>query len=815
MSNSADTTCFHCGLPVPAGADYPVVIRGKTQPMCCIGCQAVSQAIVDGGLENFYDHREGPSRRPEDLIPEQLDQLNLYDQEKLQQSFVDIDENNVRTASLILEGITCAACIWLNERHVKALPGVVEFQVNYSTHRARVRWDDSQIHLSDILKAISAIGYIAHPFDTSRQEEIYKKERRSALTKLAVAGLGAMQVMMLAVALYAMDYEIDSDPGMRSFLRWISLLLATPVVFYAAKSFFVTAWKDIRRRQLGMDVPVALAIGAAYSASVWSTIFDGPDIYFDSVCMFAFFLLSSRFLEMGARHRAGQAAEELIRLLPAVATRIRDGSEDVVAVDELCPGDILLVKPGETVPIDGHVTDGVSSVDESLLTGESLPCLKQSGDELTGGSVNVESPLTMCVDRVGEDTVVSGIVRLLDRAQSEKPSMARLADRVAAWFVGFILLIATAVAIWWWQHDPVHAFAITLSVLVVTCPCALSLATPVAITAATGTLTRLGLLTTRGHALETLSRATHIVFDKTGTLTRGRLQLTAVNILSDESEDSIRCLAALLESRSEHPVAKVLAKAAEPLAANIDSLLATPGKGLEAVIDGEVYRIGNLEFVAQLAGEMRETVIDTGATPVGLCRGDQWLAIFQLQDSLRLQSATVIRQLQARGLQVELLSGDTYSPVATAAEKLGIQHFYAAQSPADKLAHIREIQSCGGVVAMVGDGVNDAPVLSGADVSFAMGSGTQLAHASADLVLLSENLTHLLTGFQMAKDTVKIIRQNFAWAIGYNLLALPLAASGMIAPWMAALGMSASSLVVVVNALRLRKNTFSAKVLPD
>jgi P-type Cu2+ transporter len=807
MTEKHSHSCYHCGLPVPDGAQYQVTIHGQARDMCCHGCQAVAQAIVDGGLESFYDHREGPSRRPEDLIPEQLEKFDLYDQEKLQQNFVEVDEENIRSASLILEGITCAACVWLNERHVKALQGVIEFQVNYSTHRARVRWDDSQLHLSDILKAISSIGYIAHPFDTSRQEEIYKKERKMALRRLSVAGLGAMQVMMLAVALYAMEYDVDVDEGMRNFFRWISLFLATPVVFYSAKTFFVTAWKDIRRRQLGMDVPVAVAIGGAYSASVWTTVFGGPDVYFDSVCMFAFFLLSSRFLEMGARHRAGQAAEELIRLLPAVATRIIDGTEDIVPVDELQPGDVLLVKPGETVPIDGHVIEGISSVDESLLTGESLPCVKQVNDDLTGGSVNVESPLTMQVDKVGEDTVVSGIVRLLDRAQTEKPAIARIADKVAAWFVFVILVIATAVAYWWWQHDPQHAFAITLSVLVVTCPCALSLATPVAITAATGALTRTGLLTTRGHVLETMARASHIVFDKTGTLTEGNLKLNAVNLLGDMDREAVLQLAALLESRSEHPVAKVLTHAVKQIPSDlIDSYIATPGRGIEAVIKGEIYRIGNLDFVAELAGKPRLADSGNNATVVGMCQGKQWLATFELNDRIREQAGQVIQQLKSAGLTVSLLSGDARQAVEYTAKELGIEHFAFSQSPEDKLNEIRRLQANGEIVAMVGDGVNDAPVLSGANVSLAMGSGTQLAHASADMVLLSEQLTHLLTGLLMARKTVRIIKQNLGWALIYNLLALPLAASGMIAPWMAALGMSTSSLVVVVNALRL-KNT--------
>lgn len=807
MCASATHSCYHCGLPVPEGASYSVKIQGEERDMCCHGCQAVAEAIVEGGLESFYAHRDGPSRRPEDLIPEQLDKFDLYDQDKLQKNFVEVDAQNLKSASLILEGITCAACVWLNERHVKSLPGVVDFQVNYSTHRARVRWDDSQIQLSDILKGISSIGYIAHPFDTSRQEEIYKKERKAALRRLAVAGLGAMQVMMLAVALYAMDYDVGADEQMRSFFRWISFLLATPVVLYSAKTFFVSAWRDIRRKQLGMDVPVALAIGAAYAASVWSTLFDGPDVYFDSVCMFAFFLLSSRFLEMGARHRAGQAAEELIRLLPAVATRLRDGEEQVVALDDLEPGDVLLVRPGETVPIDGHVIEGISSVDESLLTGESLPCVKKVNDELTGGSVNVESPLTMQVDRVGEDTVVSGIVRLLDRAQTEKPAIARLADRVAAWFVLAILLIASAVAYWWWQHDPVHAFAITLSVLVVTCPCALSLATPVAITAATGALTRSGLVTTRGHALETLARTSHFVFDKTGTLTQGHLQLSQTHTVTGVSEQQALQLAALLESRSEHPVAKVLVRSAGEIEElPIESLISTPGQGVEAVIDGATCRIGNLDYVSAVCGQHDFNNMQQNTTQVGLGRDGQWLAVFELEDELRIDAKQVIEQLQSSGIKVSLLSGDAQQAVSAVAMRLGITDFYYSQTPENKLAVIRQLQQQGDVVAMVGDGVNDAPVLSGADVSFAMGSGTQLAHASADMVLLSEQLDHLVSGLLTARKTLNIIRQNLTWALVYNLLALPLAASGMVAPWMAALGMSSSSLVVVVNALRLRKH---------
>jgi Cu2+-exporting ATPase len=795
--------CFHCGLPVPANFDYRVEILGTERPMCCHGCQAVAQAIVAGGLERFYEHRTAVSQRPEDLVPEQLRRLDLYDQPRLQEGFVEVDERNLKTASLILEGITCAACVWLSERHVRTLSGVVEFHVNYSTHRARVRWDDSRVRLSDILKAIAAIGYVAHPYDPGRQDAVYRRERQRALRRLAVAGLCSMQVMMLGWSLYAMDYDASDVEDMRAFLRWVSALLTVPVVFYSSQTFFVAAWRELRRGRLGMDVPVSLAVILAFVASLWATATHGPDVYYDSVTMFAFFLLTGRYLEMGARHGAGQAAEALVRLLPATATRLRDGAEEIVAVAELVPGDRVLIRPGETVPADGAVVDGRSSVDESLLTGESLPRARSVGDALVGGSTNVESPLEMRVEKVGDDTVVSAIVRLLDRAQAEKPRVALLADRVAAWFVGALLIVAVVVALWWWPIDPSKAFYVTLSLLVVTCPCALSLATPVAVVAATGSLTRLGLLTTRGHALETLARTTHILFDKTGTLTRGELRLHAVRTLGAVTRERALAVAAALERRSEHPVGRVLvASGADGLAAT--EVIATPGEGVEGIVEGIRYRVGKPGFVAALAGVPVTLADEPGATRVALGDERGLLAVFVLRDELRPDAKATLQRLRWLGVEVELLSGDSEDAVAHVAKELDVATWRGGVSPAQKLERVRALQGRGAVVAMVGDGVNDAPVLAGANVSVAMGSGTQLAHASADMVILSERLENLAAGVAAARKTRGIIRENLFWALFYNLLAVPLAAAGWVTPWMASIGMSASSLVVVLNALRLK-----------
>jgi len=802
----APGACFHCGQPVPAGKPYIVHIDKQPREMCCTGCQAVAQAIVDNNLTDYYRFRTEISDKPDDLVPEALRQLQVYDSPELQKSFVRETGANIREASLILEGIVCAACVWLNEHHVKQLDGVLEFRINYSTHRATLRWDNERLHLSQVLQSISEIGYHAHPFDPRRLESLQKKEKSAALRRIAIAGLGMMQVMMIAIAMYVGAVS-DMDTGMRDFLRWISLIMTTPVVFYSAKVFFSSAWRDLRRGRFGMDVPVSLAIAIAFSASVWATFTSGGEVYFDSVTMFTFFLLSGRYLEMTARHKAGQVAEALVRLMPATATRLRDGEQEVIPVSQLELGDYVLIKPGEVVPADGVVTDGTSSTNESLLTGESLPCQKQRGDALVGGTVNMESPLTMRVDKVGDSTVLAAIIRLLERAQAEKPELARLAEKVASRFVPLILITSVAVFAWWYQHQPAEAFWIALSVLVITCPCAFSLATPAALTAATGLLTSKGVLTTRGHALETLARINHIIFDKTGTLSHGHLEVIEVQIVGAASAPICQQIAAGLEMASEHPVAQALVRLSDS-PAKVLELTAESGRGVKGVYAGKHYRIGTRVFVEELTQcEPPANVSDAGErSQIFLGSDDGWLAIFSLADQLRAEAAQMVQELQALGITVTLLSGDSPPVVAAVAQQLGISHAHGGQLPDAKLTYLRHLQSQGAIVAMVGDGVNDAPVLAGAPVSIAMGSGSQLAQASADMVLLSENLRQLPFAVRTSRRMQTIIKQNFLWTIAYNLLAIPLAATGMVAPWMAAIGMSASSLVVVLNSLRLKND---------
>ncbi len=804
--------CFHCGLPLN-GATYSLVIDKKAQPMCCLGCQAVAQTIIDNGLDDFYRYRTEPSARPDSVVPDVLEQFLVFDNDSVQKSFVKQGENESE-ASLIVEGVVCAACVWLLEHHLQKLSGVISFRVNLTTHRAVVVWDKQQLALSQILLKVQQVGYQAHPFDTGRLHRLHDDERKRSLRRIAIAGIGMMQVMMTALALYiGADSMSESAQQM---LRWAGLIITTPVVIFASSIFFKAAWRDLRRKHLGMDVPVSIAILAAFTASIWATITGSGEVYFDSVTMFTFFLLLGRYLEMSARHQAGKVADELVRLLPATASRISaDGVVELVSVSELEVGDVVSIKPGEVVPADGVVIEGQSSVNESMLTGESVPVLKSEGVLLSGGTVNVESPLMMKVEALGEETMLSSIVRLLNRAQMDKPKFATLADSVASYFVFIVLLVSILVFVVWYNIDPDQAFWVTISVLVVTCPCALSLATPVALTTATSNLTKMGLLTTQGHALETLSKVTHVVFDKTGTLTTGKLMLVnqqSFTVRANQFNDSeqLLSLAAGLESASEHPIGKAIYAASE-VRYVCGELKNIPGKGIEGEYQQTKYRIGTLDFVSEWLSP--EVLIDVYQLPINkealttvvyLASQDVLLAAYELEDQVRDDAAKTMQQLEQAGYQTTLLSGDKLEVAEKVGRQLGVGKVEAGKLPSQKLEYLKQLQSEGHVVIMVGDGVNDAPVLAGADVSIAMGEGSQLAQVSADMVLMSNRLELLPEALRVSADTKRIILQNLAWALSYNILALPMAALGFLAPWAAAIGMSFSSVFVVLNALRLR-----------
>jgi Cu2+-exporting ATPase len=807
--------CYHCGLPALDGARWQASVGGQARTMCCPGCAAAAQAIADAGLDDYYGSRSGFAAPAGDAAPADDPALFLYDE-------MGLDGDAVFT----VEGLRCAACVWLIERRVAALPGVTSGVLNVATERLHVRWDSAACKPSDILAALRAIGYTAYPYDATRHGARLEAARKALMRRLFVAGLSMMQVMMYAVPVYlATDGTMDAD--MRALMGWASFLLTLPAVTYCAWPFLRGAWLDLRRGLPGMDVPVALGILAAFAGSAVSLVRGQGEVWFDSITMFVFLLLGSRWLELDARRKAARALESLQHAAPATALRMPGwpGSRDseTVAASSLRPGDVILVPPGQTVAADGIILDGQADVDLALLTGESRTRAMGPGDALPGGAVLAGATaagaavqaLTLRVTSSAADSTLAMLVRLSERAGQDKPKLAQWADRVGAGFVAVLLVLTVAVFAFWQAVDPARAWPSAIAVLVVSCPCALSLATPTALAAALERLLRHGVLAVKPHVLETLERATHVVFDKTGTLTRGRPVLreaVALNVA-----DAANCLriAAALEAGSAHPLARALREAATAAglaALAVEDVEHLIGQGVEGRVAGLSYRLGSASFVAGLAGSAAPTGTPPGASAVWLGSRGRWLARFDLADALRPEAPALVRELQKRGKTVMLLSGDDDETVREVAVLLGIRDARGRQLPQDKLDAVRALQAEGAVVAMVGDGINDAAVLGGADVSFAMGQGAQLAQLHADCVLLDRGaglddrgLAPFAEAIRTAGACVRTIRQNLGWAMLYNLVAIPAAASGLLNPWLSGLGMAGSSALVVLNALRLRR----------
>ncbi|WP_421311691.1 heavy metal translocating P-type ATPase [Aeromonas veronii] len=793
------TPCFHCGEPVPANSGYSLEIKGIVRPMCCPGCQAVAETIMECGLASYYDHRTAPGTKG-DLVPEELAALTHYDLAEVQQEFVT-DNGTLREIQLTVEGLTCAACAWLIERHLMTLGGLRYINVNTTTHRARIKWDPDQLSLSDILKGFAQIGYRAYPFQTHQQEALYAKEVRSYMFRLALAGLGSMQVMMCAVALY-MDLFISVEDEFMVYFKWISLLLSTPIMIYSAQPFYVGAWRSLKQGHLSMDVSVSLALIGAFIASMWATVFNTGEVYYDSITMFVFFLLLGRFLELRARRKASESSSNLARLVPIMATRIDDEGEHEVAAKTLQVGDRVRVLAGATLPADGIIVEGQASLNESMLTGEQLPLLKQPGEQVYAGTINTDAPLQIRVSHRIEESRIAQIMRLQDHALDDKPAIAQMADQLSRHFILVLLIIAAAVWTFWHFHQPDQAFWVTLAVLVATCPCALSLATPTALTSATANLTRNGILLRRGHVLDVLTKANRIVMDKTGTLTTGEISLTHTQALADLDEAHCLAIARAMEVQSEHPIARAFRLPADSIAVLPSAREITPviGHGITALVDGVRYRIGSDRWLgldpAQEHGR---------GLAIYLADEQQVLARFNLEDTLRPDARALIAAFKAAGLQTTVLTGDSSLQADEIARELGVDELVKGVSPDGKLAYLKAREAEGDISIMVGDGINDAPVLAGAHASFAMAGGTDLAKNSADAILLADDLSRLLEARVLAMRTRKIIIENFAWSIGYNLLVLPLAACGWLPPYLAAAGMSLSSLIVVTNSMRLNR----------
>jgi Cu2+-exporting ATPase len=702
----------------------------------------------------------------------------------------------------------CANCAGRIETALSALDGVNCVRVNPARQLVMLDYDPTRIGLRAMLDAISTAGYTPAFVARSADDPRLVAEHRAQLKRLGVAALAMMQVMMFSLPLYVADSD-GMSAFYQSLFRWSSLIFSTPVVFYSAWPFFRNAAVSIRgtlRRNsapgLAMDVPVALAIGVSYVASLVATLSGRGDVYFDSVTMFTFLLLGARYLEQQTRHRLARF-DNWLALLPEWTSRETQGRIERVALADIRRGDRVVVSSGSRIPIDGTIEDGTTQVDESTLTGESRPVAKAAGMTVFAGTMNLAQPITVIAQMRPAQTRVAQIHRLAQRATLDKPPVALLADRIAQWFVAGILLIAAATFVLWQAIDPARALPAAIAVLVVSCPCALSLATPMAITAASMALRKFGFVITRAHVIERLARIRHVVFDKTGTLTGGTVELVAVETHDGLSREHCIDIARALESRSTHPLAEALRDSAGPARA-LGAVRIEPGKGVEGSVDGVTYRLGSADFCAATGAAVHpELSTFYLASAGGTAQPWRVLAEFGVRMALRDDVQRTLAALTRLGVDAEILTGDAVEPTLSISRQLGDLPFKAQVTPEAKLAHILALRRSGIEVAMVGDGINDVPGLAAAAVSITSADGTDLAKSASDALLLAPGIGGVARAIAVARRARSVMRQNLAWAVAYNVVAIPLAVAGLVAPWVAAIGMSASSLGVSLNALRL------------
>ena len=853
--------CHHCGAPLTR-CSPAVTVSGREARVCGDACRTAVETIAGAGGGAWYGLRTHPDAHGAVLDPRHRAELEAWRIPEVEAAAVRRADGGASAVTLTVGGMRCAGCAWLVERLLTSIPGVRGAEVDFALGRADVRFEAGAARLPVLLETLADAGYRAAPYTAGAEEDAIESERRARIRSIGVASVFAMQVMLLSAALYAGDHY-GMEARFEALFRWLAMVLTVPVLVWPGRTFFTGALAALRSRRLTMDVPVALGLSIAFLGSAWATITGEGAVWFDSVVMFVTLLCIARYLELLARRRATATVRALARSAPLVATRIHSGeaapadgvlrpggpasdgsfrtggdAAGRIPAAALRPGDRVRVRPGETVPADGVIRSGDSALDESLLTGESAPVARSAGETVLAGGVNGSGVIEIEVTRTGDSTVLGGLLRRAERAARERPEIARLADRAAAWFIAGVLVLAAGVALWWLLHDPARMVPVLVSVLVVTCPCALSLATPAAMTAAFGALARTGLIATRADTIERLALVTYCLADKTGTLTEGRFRLRSVSALADAPEAECLRLAAALERYATHPAGAAIvagAGGAQTGGGRIGSMRAdgarSPGEddvactggdegdeyeveevtaqtgGVTGRIGGVRHAIGSAGFVARICGPVPPDAsgdeAGEGDTHVFLAREGVLLAGFTLADTPRAGAKALIEGLRARGIDTTIASGDRTGAVDHAARALGVARRLAGLSPEDKLREADRLAARGERVLMLGDGVNDTPALAGAHVSVAMGRGAAAAAARAGAVLIGDDPRGLLAGLDVARRARRIVRQNFAWAAGYNLVALPLAASGAVPPWAAAIGMSLSSLAVAGNALRL------------
>lgn len=794
------TVCLHCGqeLGDNAQAGSPTAGDGAG-PFCCTGCAAAYDLVRGLGLERYYERRSvDPTARP--LRPDDAPAVDY-------EPHARDEQDGSRSLHLMVDGMQCAACVWLIESALNRQPGVAQARMNMTTRRLTVRWDPKATDANAVVGTVAQLGYRAVPFDPDRLGGAQAKSEKELLRAMAVAGFAMGNVMLLSVSVWA-GHSQGMGTATRDLMHWISALICMPAIAYALRPFARSALSALSHGRTNMDVPITIGVLLATGMSLFETIHSGEHAYFDGGVMLLFFLLVGRYLDQRARGRARSAAEQLLGLRANAVTILNaDGTSAVVAPEQVVPGTVILVAAGERIPVDGRVSDGVSDLDTGLITGETVPGTARPGDQVFAGTLNLTAPLRLTVTAVGEGTLLAEIVRLMEVAEQGRAKYVAIADRVSRLYAPVVHLTALTTFAGWmllggvvWQDALMNAIA----VLIITCPCALALAVPVVQVIASGRLMRQGTLLKSPTALERLAAIDTVVFDKTGTLTEGRPVpqldgLSAKGLSAEGLSAEDLALAASLAAASRHPLARALAAAAPevPVAAGVREI-AGAGLSLQTA-DGEV-RLGSRRFTgAPLEAE------DAAGPELWLARPGEEPRRIVFLDAPRPDAAAVVAALKARGLEVKLLSGDRRGAVAAVAERLGIADWRAEQSPADKTAALAELAGQGRTVLMVGDGLNDAPALSAAAVSMSPSTAVDVSQTAADVVFQGRLLRPIVETVEVSRRSGRLVRQNFGIALVYNLCAVPLAMGGMLTPLLAALAMSSSSLIVILNALRLAR----------
>jgi Cu+-exporting ATPase len=777
--------------------------QGERLHFCCKGCQGVYHLLKAEGLDTFYEKLGDTKLDPADKTRQKKEDLERFDLEGFHKKYVRTTPEGFSEIHLIIEGIHCSACVWLNEKVLHQTPGIVEATINYSNNKAKVVWDPEQIRLSKIVETIRNIGYNAYPYDPALQEERARKTRNDYYSRILVGVFATMNIMWIAIAQYA-GYFTGMERGHKNILNIAEFILATPTLFYSGWIFFRGAWYGLRNRFVNMDLLVAAGALLAWLYSIYAMVTETGEVYFDSVTMIITFVLVGKYLEVLSKRQAVDTLDRIIGSMPTEATVVKNGEKSLVAVENVEPGDIVELKPGEKVALDGLLRFGGALFDESPLTGESEPVLKKPGDEILSGTVCLDSVVRYEVSKRADESLLHQITELLSDSVTKKPRIEQLANTVSGYFSVVILSIALLTfAGWLWYAGSFEkALIVAISVIVIACPCALGLATPMATLVGISRAAKRGILFKEAALLETMAKVDLLALDKTGTVTEGRPSV--VGFHTEEGFDPALLLA--LVEGSNHPVSRGVARFLkeryeELKPAAVNEFKERQAQGVTAEADGKQLAGGNRTLMEALE---IDCAFESDETLFLFAVDGRIVAEIELRDRLREGAAEAIARIKALGVRVVMLTGDHEAAARRIAAEAGIDEVHARLLPQEKAALIDRFHEEGHIVVMAGDGINDAVALARSDIAVAMGSGADIAIEVSDVVLLEDRPEHLADAFAVSRRTFRTVKQNLGFSVLYNTVAVPLAVLGYVNPLVAALSMSLSSLFVVGNSMRIK-----------